>query len=142
MNCNASCDVRKTYRFAILGCGMIAQIHAAAIDSLPDAELIGCADAFPAAAQRFAEKYGIRAYADEAELLGDENVDVVCICTPSHCHADSAIRALEHGKHVALEILEFLRPVLKFASLLEVREQVEEDILEAKKILLDRGLAL
>jgi len=103
MNCNASCDVRKTYRFAILGCGMIAQIHAAAIDSLPDAELIGCADAFPAAAQRFAEKYGIRAYADEVELLNDENVDVVCICTPSHCHADSAIRALERGKHVALE---------------------------------------
>lgn len=47
-----------------------------------------------------------------------------------------------YGKYVALEILEFLRPVLKFASLLEVREQVEEDILEAKKILLDRGLAL
>ena len=47
-----------------------------------------------------------------------------------------------YGKEVVLEILEFLRPVLKFASLLEVREQVEEDILEAKKILLDRGLAL
>ena len=47
-----------------------------------------------------------------------------------------------YGKDVVLEILEFLRPVLKFASLLEVREQVEEDILEAKKILLDRGLTL
>jgi riboflavin kinase/FMN adenylyltransferase len=47
-----------------------------------------------------------------------------------------------YGKEVVLEILEFLRPVLKFAILLEVREQVEEDILEAKKILLDRGLTL
>ena len=47
-----------------------------------------------------------------------------------------------YGRDVVLEILEFLRPVLKFASLLEVREQVEEDILEAKKILLDRGLTL
>ena len=100
---NTSSDIRRKYRFAILGCGMIANIHAAAIRSLPDAELIGAADAFPAAAQRFCEKYGIHAYESEEAMLNDANVDVVCICTPSHCHAPSAIRALQHGKHVALE---------------------------------------
>ncbi len=100
---NTSSDIRRKYRFAILGCGMIASIHAVAIQSLPDAELIGAADAFPEAAQRFCEKYGIRAYESEADLLRDAAVDVVCICTPSHCHAESAIRALESGKHVALE---------------------------------------
>ncbi len=100
---NTSSDVRKKFRFAILGCGMIAGIHAAAIQSLPNAELVGAADAFPAAAQSFCEKHGIHAYESEEAMLQDENVDVVCICTPSHCHAQSAVRALECGKHVALE---------------------------------------
>ncbi len=100
---NISSDVRKKFRFAILGCGMIANIHAEAIRCLPDAELIGAADAFPTAAQNFCKKYSIHAYESETELLSDVNVDVVCICTPSHCHAESAIRALECGKHVALE---------------------------------------
>lgn len=38
-----------------------------------------------------------------------------------------------YGKNVLLEICHFLRPVIKFQSLEEVREQVEKDILEAKK---------
>lgn len=38
-----------------------------------------------------------------------------------------------YGKTVRLEICKFLRPVMRFASLKAVREQVEKDILEAKK---------
>lgn len=38
-----------------------------------------------------------------------------------------------YGKNVVLEICHFLRPVIRFQSLEEVREQVEKDILEAKK---------
>ena len=49
----------KPIRFAIYGCGFIANIHAAAVKSLADAELVGAADLFPVAAERFAEKEGI-----------------------------------------------------------------------------------
>ena len=38
-----------------------------------------------------------------------------------------------YGKKVVLEICHFLRPVIRFQSLEEVREQVERDIVGAKK---------
>ena len=38
-----------------------------------------------------------------------------------------------YGKKVVLEICHFLRPVIRFQGLEEVREQVEKDIAEAKK---------
>ncbi len=38
-----------------------------------------------------------------------------------------------YGKKVVLEICHFLRPVIRFQSLEEVREQVERDIVEARK---------
>lgn len=37
-----------------------------------------------------------------------------------------------YGQTVELEVCRFLRPVMKFANLEEVREQVEKDVLEAK----------
>ena len=93
----------KKIRFGILGCGMIAGTHAAAIESLEDAELAGAADFNPEAAERFGKKYGACAYSSEQEMLEDERIDVICVCTPSHCHAEYAIRALRAGKHVVLE---------------------------------------
>lgn len=98
-----SLNEMKKFRFGILGCGMIARVHAAAIQSLDQAELAGAADFSREAAQRFCGEFGGRIYESDQEMLADESIDVVCICTPSHCHADNAISALNHGKHVVLE---------------------------------------
>lgn len=89
--------------FAILGCGAIAAFHVDAIKSLPSAGLIGAADFDPTRAQAFAQRYGLQAYADFEQLLGDARVDTVCICTPSGLHAQQAIAALQAGKHVVVE---------------------------------------
>lgn len=94
--------MKKILNFAILGCGMIADIHAKAIASLKNAHLVGVADNKAELAQNFAQKYGVKAYASYEELLADE-VDAVCICTPSGFHAQNAIDALNAGKHVVLE---------------------------------------
>ena len=91
------------YRFGVLGCGMIAGIHAAAIHEIENATLAGVADNFPAAAEKFAEKHACRAYPTYADMLADGEIDAVCICTPSGFHAENAIAALEAGKHVVLE---------------------------------------
>ena len=37
------------------------------------------------------------------ELVADPNVDVVDICLPPSAHADAAVKALQHGKHVFCE---------------------------------------
>lgn len=45
----------------------------------------------------------IRSYEDYSELCVDADLDVACIATPSDLHADAAILAMEHGKHVFTE---------------------------------------
>lgn len=90
-------------RFGILGCGLIADFHANALRAIDSAELVGAADNSIERAKQYAERYDIKAYANYEEMLADESVDAVCICTPSGFHAENAIQALKANKHVVLE---------------------------------------
>ena len=89
--------------FGILGCGMIANVHADAIKKIENATLFGVADNYVEFAQKFAEKHGVKVYTNYQEMLADKDIDVVCICTPSCFHAQNAIEAMRAGKHVVLE---------------------------------------
>lgn len=93
----------KTINFAVFGCGVIAGIHAAAVADVDGACLVGCADVVSAAAERFAEKWNVKAYADFEALISAPEIDAISICTPSGTHADLAIKALNAGKNVVLE---------------------------------------
>lgn len=95
--------MEKHYRFGIVGSGMISNIHAIAIQSLPQGELVGVADYNLEKAEAFAQKYGIRAYETTEQMLMDESLDIICICTPSGFHAEQTMAALKAGKHVVLE---------------------------------------
>ena len=48
--------------FGIIGCGLIADFHARAINDVRGAKLVACFDVVPAAADRLAESTGCRAY--------------------------------------------------------------------------------
>lgn len=93
----------KQYRFGIVGCGMIARIHAAAIVQLQNAVLTAVYDPIPAGAEAFASSHGCRTAASLEELLADPEVDIVNICTPSGTHAQIAVAAARAGKHVVVE---------------------------------------
>ncbi len=54
----------KTYGFAIVGCGMISEYHAAAIADLPNARLVAGADIVEKNRRNFTEKHGCEAVAD------------------------------------------------------------------------------
>lgn len=95
--------MNKLLKFGILGCGMIANVHAQAIGNLDEAVLVGVTDSCTANAKGLAEKYGVSVYADYNAMLEDDEIDVVCICIPSGFHADAAIQALKRKKHVVLE---------------------------------------
>ena len=92
----------KKLKFGILGCGMVANIHARAIKEIGDAELVALCDSDRERACVFAEQYDAHPYFDYGEMLASD-IDVVCVCTPSSFHARNAIDALEAGKHVVLE---------------------------------------
>lgn len=89
--------------FGIVGLGMIAEFHAAALSAMDGGRLVACASANPGKADAFAKKHGGRAYASLAELLKDPAVDVVAICTPSGAHLEPALAAIEAGRHVVVE---------------------------------------
>jgi UDP-N-acetyl-2-amino-2-deoxyglucuronate dehydrogenase len=92
-------------RFAIIGAGVIGDVHAQAIRSLPDvAALSLIVSTREASARRLAEARGAGGYStDLGAALADPDIDAVSICTPSGLHANQAVAALEAGKHVMIE---------------------------------------
>ncbi len=91
-------------RFAIVGCGVIAPVHAAAIHALGSAgELVAVVDSDAARAGDFAREHGGVPTDDLASVLGRGDVDAVAVCTPSGLHVEVATAALAAGKHVVVE---------------------------------------
>lgn len=93
----------KQIGYAIIGCGMISQFHATAIAETPNARLVGVYDAMPYRCEQFVTLNGGKVYESLDHVWADEEVDAVCICTPSGLHFPQALAALEHGKHVLVE---------------------------------------
>ena len=93
----------EKFRFGIIGCGVISPIHAAAINSLPDAKLVAVVDVTPEKAEKLAQQYQAKAYTDINEMLTNEQLDIVDICTPSGMHGEHAIMAMRAGCHVIVE---------------------------------------
>jgi predicted dehydrogenase len=90
-------------RFGIVGCGVIGPVHAEAITSLPDAQLVSVVDLNAEKAQKLASQYGATPYTDLQHMLDREQVDVVIICTPSGLHGELACKVMLSGKHVIVE---------------------------------------
>jgi predicted dehydrogenase len=90
-------------RVALVGCGKVARIHAAALRSLPDAELVAACDALPDRAHAFAAAYGLRPFTDVPAMLREARADAVVIGTPHPRHAEPAMQAAEAGVHVLVE---------------------------------------
>ena len=93
----------KTYGFGIVGCGVIADFHARSIQDLPQARLVAGAEPVEEKRKAFMEKYDCEGAADYQELVRRDDIDVVCICTPSGLHMEPAVAAAEAGKHIVCE---------------------------------------
>lgn len=89
--------------FAIIGCGFIAKKHAAAIDNIPNANLIAVCDRVPNMMDFYKEEYGAKTYTNSLEMLKDDLIDIVCICTPSGLHAAIAEEVAAAKKHIVIE---------------------------------------
>ncbi len=96
---------RKTLRVGLVGVGAAAQIiHIPALKKIEDFELVALCDRDPEKGQRVAQKFQVPSACSRIEeLLGDDGIDVVDICTPNFLHAPMAMAALEAGKHVFCE---------------------------------------
>jgi UDP-N-acetyl-2-amino-2-deoxyglucuronate dehydrogenase len=95
-------------RFAIVGCGVIGALHAKIVQEMPDTEVVALVDPVAAQRERVAARVGLsetgEVHVDHlADALTSREIDAVSVCTPSGRHAEIAIEALAHGKHVLIE---------------------------------------
>lgn len=94
----------KKVRFAIVGTGVIAPLHAESIIKNPLTELVAVCDIIEEKAQAFADKYGVEhVYKYYEDMFKRGDIDVVCVCTPSGNHGEVTIAAAEAGIHVLCE---------------------------------------
>jgi UDP-N-acetyl-2-amino-2-deoxyglucuronate dehydrogenase len=94
--------MKTNLRFALIGCGRIAQRHAEHIGNF--GTLVAICDIDEGKATDLANRTGARPYFNIESLLADSHdVDVVSICTPNGLHAAHSIKALNAGCHVLCE---------------------------------------
>ncbi len=89
--------------FGIIGCGTISSWHANSILKIEGARLTGVTDVSTESREAFARKFNTKAYDSLEDLLTDEDIDVVSICTPSGLHEALAVKAANAGKHIITE---------------------------------------
>ncbi|SHG60758.1 Predicted dehydrogenase [Fodinibius roseus] len=94
---------QKKYGIGIVGCGNISDTHAEAIMKTPKGQLIAAHSRTDASVNTFCEKYDITPFTSYEEFLGNPDLDIVVICTPSGTHLDYGKSAAEAGKHVIVE---------------------------------------
>lgn len=93
----------KKYNWATLGCGVIANELAQAME-IRGQKLYSVANRTYKKAVEFADKYGIeKVYKNIDEVFEDENVDIIYISTPNNTHISYLRKALAAGKHVLCE---------------------------------------
>src|SRR2546429_26335 len=91
-------------RVAIVGCGKIADAHAAQIRRLEGCDLVGVCDREELMARQLAERFKAERYFDDlGRLLEEGKPDVVHITTQPQSHFEIARQCLEHGCHVYVE---------------------------------------
>ena len=92
------------YKIGVIGAGMIAEHHIGAIQNVSDLEVTWLAATRQTSLDRVTEKFPIpHTTVDYKEILKDEEVDAVIICTPPHLHKTIFEESLEAGKHILLE---------------------------------------
>ena len=87
----------------IIGCGGISQAHAEGYRKGGKAELVAFYDVDEQRAEDYAEKYGGKAYPTAEDMLNNNNLDAVSICTPPSSHEKYTCLALQNRINVCCE---------------------------------------
>jgi predicted dehydrogenase len=87
----------------IIGAGILGTSHAVIYSGLDNARLVAVSDTNGSRARKLASEYGGDSYEDYKQMLKDESIDAVAVCTPDFAHRDPTVAAAEAGKHILVE---------------------------------------
>ena len=94
----------RKIRVAIVGCGRISKKHFESIDARSDElDLVSICDSDANILDLYRKKYRVPAYLHLNEMIENEELDLVVLCTPSGLHARQAEVAAKHGVGVITE---------------------------------------
>jgi predicted dehydrogenase len=90
-------------RAGVIGLG-VGERHAAAYAAIPGCRLEAVCDVDETRLREAGTRLGVgRCHADYRAITEDPSIDVVSICSYDDVHAEQAVSALRHGKHVMIE---------------------------------------
>lgn len=109
-------------KVGVIGVGSISHQHIEAYLNHSEVELVALCDINVERLQEKGTLYGVsNLYTDYSELLNNDEIDAVSICTWNNTHAEIAIEALKKDKHVLVE-----KPLsMTVEEALNVQEAVE-----------------
>ena len=89
-------------RAGVVGVGFIGAVHIEQLRRLGNVEVVAITDS--ADAQKRADGMFVpKGYSDYKDMIDNENLDCIHICTPNNTHFDIAMYAMAHGVNVVCE---------------------------------------
>lgn len=115
-------------KVGVVGAGSISELHFGSYSRNKNVEIIAVCDLNLDRAKEKAEKYGAEhVYTNYLDLLDNQEVNAISICTWNNSHSEISIAALKAGKHVLVE-----KPLCKSV---EEAQQIEKTVKETGKLL-------
>ena len=96
----------KKLGVGVIGLGWVAGEHLNAWAKNPNVEVVALSSASRANAEAARDRHampGARVYTEWEELIHDDRVDVVDICSMNHLHVEQGVAGAEAGKHLSIE---------------------------------------
>jgi len=95
--------LKRVLSLGIAGLGVASTQILPPIAKLPYIKIAAAADTRSDALAKFRETYQGKTFTSIDALCGNSDVDAVYIATPNSLHAEHAITAAKHGKHIIVE---------------------------------------
>lgn len=94
----------RKIKIAVVGCGRISKKHFDAIEKhYQNLELVAVCDSDTLLLNIYKERYKVAGYTSMGEMLKNENLDIVALCTPSGIHPEQTITAASYGVNIMTE---------------------------------------
>jgi len=94
---------QEKIRYALIGCGTVANKHVTALNRLNDAEVVGGYDIDSNIGNNFSEKHSIPFFKDIGEMIEKTDPHVLNILTPSGNHAENILELIHFNRHFVVE---------------------------------------